>query len=99
MSEIRDPRLDTIVARTLRWGAYAAFGVLLFALVATPFVSLQTSGMLYRVGVLVMMATPGLRVLIALLVFLRERDYKYSLVAAGVLLILLLGSVFGIGEH
>lgn len=99
MSEQRDPRLDTFVARSLRWGAYAAFAVLLAALVATPFIPAQRSETLYRIGVLVMMATPGLRVLIALLVFLRERDYKYSLVAAGVLLILLLGSVFGIGEH
>ncbi len=99
MTEQRDPRLDAFVATTLRWGAYAAFAVLLAALLATPFIPTQTSNLLYRVGVLVMMATPGLRVLIALLVFLRERDYKYSLVAAGVLLILLLGSVFGIGEH
>ena len=99
MSEARDPRLDAIIAKTLRWGAYVAFAVLLAALIATPFVSSHTAGQLYRAGVLVMMATPGLRVLIAMLVFLRERDYKYSLVAAGVLLILLLGSVFGIGEH
>ncbi len=99
MSESRDPRLDTFVASSLRWGAYAAFAVLLVALIATLFVSSTTASLLYRAGVLVMMATPGLRVLIALLVFLRERDYKYSLVAAGVLLILLLGSVFGIGEH
>jgi len=99
MSEVRDTRLDSIVASTLRWGAYASFAVLFAALVVTPFVSAQTSGAIYRIGVLVMMATPGTRVLIALLVFLRERDYKYSLVAAGVLLILILGSVFGIGEH
>ncbi len=99
MSETRDPKLDAFVASTLRWGAYAAFGVLLAALILTPLVSAATSGLLYRVGVLVMMATPALRVFIALLVFLRERDYKYALVSAGVLLILLLGSVFGIGEH
>ncbi len=99
MSEKRDARLDNFVASTLKWGAYAAFAVLLAALLITPFVASQSSAILYRTGVLVMMATPGLRVLIALLVFLRERDYKYSLVAAGVLLILILGSVFGIGEH
>jgi len=99
MSEIRDPRLDTLVARTLRWGAYAAFMVLAATLLIAPFVEVGTASQLYRAGVLVMMATPGLRVLIALLVFLREHDYKYSLVAGGVLLILLLGSVFRIGEH
>lgn len=99
MSEQRDQKLDAVVANTLRWGAYAAFAVLLVALIATPFVSPQRADLLYRIGVLVMMATPAMRVLISMLVFLRERDYKYSLVAAGVLLILILGSVFGIGEH
>ena len=52
-----------------------------------------------QAGVVLMMATPVFRVFIALLVFLKEKDYKYSLITLGVLLILILGSVFGIGEH
>jgi uncharacterized membrane protein len=99
MTEARDPKLDLLVARALRWGAYFAFGILLAGLVLSPFVSSHAAHLIYVVGVLVMMATPAFRVLIALVVFVRERDFKYSLVALGVLLILLLGSVFGIGEH
>ncbi len=99
MTEARDPKLDLLVARSLRWGAYIAFGILLAGLVLSPFVSPRTAHLVNTVGVLVMMTTPAFRVLIAVVVFVRERDFKYSLVALGVLLILLLGSVFGIGEH
>jgi hypothetical protein len=31
--------------------------------------------------------------------FFREKDYKYGWISFGVLMILVLGSVFGIGEH
>lgn len=99
MTEARDQNLDLLVARALRWGAYLAFAILLAGLVLSPFVSTHNAHLIDTVGVLVMMATPAFRVLIAVVVFVRERDFKYSLVALGVLLILLLGSVFGIGEH
>jgi uncharacterized membrane protein len=99
MTEARDQELDVVVARSLRWGAYIAFAILLTGLLSTPFLSLRTTFLVDTVGVLVMMSTPAFRVLIAIIVFLRERDYKYTLVATGVLLILLLGSIFGVGEH
>jgi len=50
-------------------------------------------------GVLLMLVTPVVRVLVACVLFFRENDRKYGLVSLGVLVILLLGSVFGIGEH
>lgn len=99
MTEARDQKLDVVVARSLRWGAYIAFAILLAGLISTPFLPLRTTFLIDTVGVVVMMSTPAFRVLIAIIVFLRERDYKYTLVATGVLLILLLGSIFGIGEH
>jgi len=52
-----------------------------------------------RGGVLQMLVTPVVRVLVACALFFRENDRKYGLVSLGVLVILLLGSVFGIGEH
>lgn len=99
MTEARDQKLDIVVARSLRWGAYIAFAILLAGLLSTPFLPVHTTFLIDTVGVVVMMSTPAFRVLIAIIVFLRERDYKYTLVATGVLLILLLGSIFGIGEH
>ena len=99
MSEVRDVQLDVYVARALRWGAYFSFAILIVSFVLAPFVSGHTQHLISTIGVLVLMATPAFRVLIALVVFVREHDIRYSLVALGVLLILLLGAVFGIGEH
>jgi len=52
-----------------------------------------------RAGVLLMLATPVVRVIVACFLFFREKDNKYGWISLGVLVILLLGSVFGIGEH
>jgi uncharacterized membrane protein len=49
--------------------------------------------------VLLMLATPVVRVAVAAVLFLRENDWKYGAISCGVLAILLLGAVFGIGEH
>jgi uncharacterized membrane protein len=52
-----------------------------------------------RAGVLLMLATPVVRVLVAGILFVREKDWKYGAISFGVLTILMLGAVFGIGEH
>jgi uncharacterized membrane protein len=52
-----------------------------------------------RAGVLLMLATPVARVVLACFLFFREKDWKYGWISLGVLVILMLGSVFGIGEH
>jgi uncharacterized membrane protein len=98
MSEQRDFTLDRIVARALKLGAYLGFAILAIALVAT-FVAPQYATALAKIGVIVMILTPPFRLLIALFVFLYERDFKYVAITSGVLLILLLSAVFGIGEH
>ena len=46
-----------------------------------------------------MLATPVVRVAVAGFLFLHEKDWKYGAISFGVLAILLLGAVFGIGEH
>jgi uncharacterized membrane protein len=46
-----------------------------------------------------MLFTPLVRVFVAMALFFREKDWRYGWISAGVLLILLLGSVFGIGER
>lgn len=98
MSEQRDLTLDSIVAKALRLGAYLGFAILAVALLAT-FVAPQYATLLAKIGVIVMIATPPFRLIIALIVFLYERDYHYAAITSGVLLILLLSAVFGIGEH
>jgi uncharacterized membrane protein len=98
MSEQRDLMLDRIVAQALRFGAYLGFSILAVALIAT-FVAPGYATLLAQIGVIVMIATPPFRLVIALLVFLYERNLKYAAITSGVLLILILSAVFGIGEH
>jgi uncharacterized membrane protein len=47
-------------------------------------------------GLVVLLATPVLRIIVAGLQFLRERDLKYALVSFGVLAIVALAYVLGV---
>ena len=99
MSEAREPAFDRVVALVLRIGAFAAFAVMVTGVLVRIFVPHGVPGRIETVGVVVMMATPVVRVFVAMILFLRERDWRYGAVSFGVLTILLLGAAFGIGEH
>lgn len=99
MSELREPAFDRIVALVLRVGAFSCFLIMLAGLIAGIFVKGHIPLDIERAGVLLMLATPVVRVAVACFLFFREKDYRYGYVSLGVLVILLLGSVFGIGEH
>jgi uncharacterized membrane protein len=99
MSEMREPGFDRAVALVLRVGASGCFFIMLAGLVIGFFVPGHISQEVERAGVLLMLATPVVRVLVAGILFLRERDWKYGVISLGVLTILLLGAIFGIGEQ
>ena len=99
MSQKREPAFDRIVALVLRTGAFACFFVMLAGLIAGLFVHGAVPSGIERLGVLLMLATPVVRVIVACFLFFQEKDYKYGWISLGVLVILMLGSVFGIGEH
>jgi uncharacterized membrane protein len=99
MSQIREPAFDRLVALVLRVGAFSCFIVMLAGLLVGIFVHSRIPTEIERAGVLLMLATPVVRVLVAGILFLREKDWKYGAISFGVLTILLLGAVFGIGEH
>jgi uncharacterized membrane protein len=99
MSEMREPGFDRIVALVLRVGAFGCFVIMVGGLMAGLFLKGQVPLDIERAGVVLMLATPVVRVAVACFLFFREKDYRYGYVSLGVLLILLLGSVFGIGEH
>jgi len=99
MSQVREPAFDRIVALVLRLGAFSCFFIMLAGLIDGLFMTGHIPRDIERAGVLLMLATPVVRVAVACFLFFREKDYKYGYVSLGVLLILLLGSVFGIGEH
>ena len=99
MSQLREPAFDRAVALVLRVGAFGCFFVMLAGLIDGLFMTGRIPLDIERVGVLLMIATPVVRVIVACFLFFREKDYKYGWISLGVLVILTLGGVFGIGEH
>jgi uncharacterized membrane protein len=99
MSQLREPAFDRVVALVLRVGAFGCFFIMLTGLMVGLFISGRVPFAIERAGVLLMLATPVVRVVVACYLFFHEKDRKYGFISLGVLVILLLGSVFGIGEH
>jgi uncharacterized membrane protein len=99
MSQLREPAFDRVVAIVLRTGAFSCFFVMLAGMIAALFVPGHIPLAIERAGVLLMLATPVVRVVVSCFLFFREKDWKYGWISLGVLVILMLGSVFGIGEH
>ena len=99
MSQVREPEFDRVVALVLRVGAFSCFLIMLAGLIVGWFVPGRIPLGIERAGVLLMLATPVVRVVVACFLFFREKDWKYGWISLGVLVILMLGSVFGIGEH
>jgi uncharacterized membrane protein len=99
VSQVREPEFDRVVAMVLRIGAFSCFFVMLAGLIDGLFMTGRIPVDIERTGVLLMLATPVVRVVVACFLFFREKDYKYGWISLGVLIILMLGSVFGIGEH
>jgi uncharacterized membrane protein len=99
MSQLREPGFDRAVAMVLRVGAFACFFIMLAGLIDGLFMTGRIPVDIEHVGVLLMLATPVVRVIVACVLFFREKDWKYGWISLGVLVILMLGAVFGIGEH
>jgi len=99
VSQVREPAFDRVVALVLRTGAFSCFFIMLAGLLIGLFAGGRIPLVMERAGVLLMLATPVVRVAVACYLFFRENDRRYGLISLGVLVILLLGSVFGIGEH
>jgi uncharacterized membrane protein len=99
MSQLREPAFDRVVALVLRVGAFGCFFIMLAGLLVGLFVPGRVPQDIELAGVLLMLATPVVRVAVAGVLFLREKDWKFGAISFGVLAILLLSAVFGIGEH
>jgi uncharacterized membrane protein len=99
MSQVREPAFDRAVALVLRIGAFGCFFIMLAGLIDGLFMTGRIPLDIERAGVLLMLATPVVRVIVACFLFFREKDWRYGWISLGVLVILLLGSVFGLGEH
>lgn len=90
----QDIAADRVLSLTLKAGAYTAFALIAAGLLlrwALPWGDKVVKG-----GLLVLLATPVLRIVVACIQFFRERDFKYALVSLGVLAIVILAYCLGI---
>jgi uncharacterized membrane protein len=90
----QDFAADRVVSHTLKAGAYTAFALIVVGLLlrsVTPW-----GARIATAGLLVLLATPVLRIVVACIQFFRERDLKYALVSLGVLGIVILAYCLGI---
>lgn len=90
----QDVAADRLLSHTLKFGAYTAFALIVCGLIWQHFAA--WGGKIAAAGLLVLLATPVLRIIVACVQFLRERDLRYALVAFGVLAIVALAYVLGI---
>jgi len=65
MSQVREPGFDRIVAMVLRIGAFSCFFVMLAGLIDGLFMTGRIPVDIERMGVLLMLATPVVRVIVA----------------------------------
>ena len=87
-------RLEALLAATLRYGTWLATAVILAGLVlaAIP----HRAGLpLAKLGIALFILLPVARLVLMLLVFLRQRDYRFAAVAALVLAIVALAFTIG----
>lgn len=97
------PLLERLLARVLQYGTWlasAAIGLGLAIALIGSHSGLHNPGFLsgtriISVGILLFILLPVFRVFLMLLVFLSERDYRFSVIAGLVLIILILGFFIG----
>jgi uncharacterized membrane protein len=87
---------DHQVAVMLRAGAYGSMALLLAGWLLWAAVPGPAGIWIMRVGVLVLMATPVVRVITLFFLYFRARDWKYALISLTVLVIVLVSSLLGV---
>jgi uncharacterized membrane protein len=90
----RDAAMDKVLSLTLKIGAYSAFACIATGL-ALHFV-VDVADKITVTGFKILLGTPGLRIIVAGIQFLREREFKYVLVSLGVLTVMVLAYALGI---
>jgi uncharacterized membrane protein len=90
----RHPELERLIAKLLDRGTWIASGIialgLALELVGWPGMRIVIG------GIAIFILLPVLRVFIMLIMFVRERDYRFSVIAALVLMIIALGAALGV---
>ena len=100
----QSPRLEWLLAGLLHYGTWlasAAIGLgVVLALIDSRMgahnLAHLPSMRIATIGIALLILLPSLRLVLKLIVFVRERDYRFGIIAALVLTIIFLGVVVGI---
>ena len=87
--------MERLLAVLLRYGAWLASLAIGIGLVLALAGSTPAGMRIITIGIGLFILLPSLRVLLMLVVFVREHDYRFGLIAALVLAIIVLGLVVG----
>ena len=92
-------RLEEMLAALLRYGSWTASAAIglgyALALIGSHLAILPNMRMV-SVGIVLFILLPILRVLLMLVVFICERDFRFAFISGSVLAIILLGIVLGV---
>lgn len=97
----RHPGLERLLARLLRYGTGLATCVIALGL-ALPLIGwpgappATTSAQIVTIGIALFILLPVLRVLLMLIAFVYEGDYRFTAIATLVLAIIVLGAALGV---
>lgn len=87
--------MERLLGVLLRYGVWLASLAIGIGLVLALTGSMPAGMRIITIGIGLFILLPSLRVLLMLAVFVRERDYRFGLIAALVLAIIVLGLVVG----
>ncbi len=90
----RDPAMDRMLSLTLKIGAYSAFACIVVGLSLHSVAGLADK--ITVIGFKILIGTPGLRIIVAGIQFLRGREFRYVLVSAGVMAVIVTAYVLGV---
>jgi hypothetical protein len=87
---------EHLVARTLQLGAYGSSALIVAGLLVAATGVNGAAEMSLRAGVLLLLATPAMRVIACLVMFAAGRETRYALVSASVLVIMTMTLVYAL---
>lgn len=87
--------IELILALFLRVGSIVAAGLMAAGLVDMVLWEAQIAPKLITAGIIVLVSTPVMRVMVAGVIFIKERDWRFALFSLVVLLAVILGAVIG----
>jgi uncharacterized membrane protein len=103
IDEALERRLEIWLAKLLRYGSYLGCGAIGLGLLLSwfniPGLEAHWGSWIIRAGIGLLIALPVARLAVMLVTFVTERDYRFAIAAAIVLIIIAAGFVVGLSTN